>query len=46
MTEKGKYWEPPSHPATFVGLQEEAVVGVVVEEILGEGGSTEGVFED
>ncbi len=27
-------------PAAFVGLQEEAVVGVVVEEILGEGGST------
>lgn len=33
-------------PAAFVGLQEEAVVGVVVEEILGEGGSTEGVLQD
>ena len=33
-------------PTTFVGLQEEAVVGVVVEEILGEGGGTEGVLQD
>ena len=33
-------------PATFVGLQEEAVVGVVVEEILGKGGCAEGVLED
>ena len=33
-------------PATFVGLQEEAVVGVVVEEILGEGCGAEGVLED
>ena len=33
-------------PAAFVGLQEEAVVGVVVEEILGEGCGTEGVLED
>ena len=32
--------------ATFVGLQEEAVVGVVVEEILGEGCCTEGVLQD
>lgn len=33
-------------PASFVGFQEEAVVGVVVEEILGEGCGTEGVLED
>lgn len=33
-------------PASFVGLQEEAVVGVVVEEILGEGSGTEGVLQD
>ena len=32
--------------ATFIGLQEEAVVGVVVEEILGKGGCAEGVLED
>ena len=32
--------------AAFVGLQEEAVVGVVVEEILCEGGGTESVLED
>ena len=33
-------------PATFVGFQEEAVVGVVVEEILSEGRGTECVLED
>lgn len=33
-------------PAAFVGFQEEAVVGVVVEEILGEGGGTEGILQD
>ena len=33
-------------PATFVGLKEEAVVGVVVEEILGEGSRTEDVLQD
>lgn len=33
-------------PTSFVGLQEEAVVGVVVEEILGEGCGTEGVLQD
>lgn len=33
-------------PAAFVGLQEETVVGVVVEEILGEGCSAEGVLQD
>lgn len=33
-------------PAAFVGLQEEAVVGVVVEEILGEGVGTEGILQD
>ena len=27
-------------------LQEETVVGIVVKEILGEGGGTEGVLED
>ena len=32
--------------AAFVGLQKEAVVGVVVEEILGEGCGTEGVLQD
>ena len=30
-------------PATFVGFQEEAVVGVVVEEILRQGCTTEGI---
>ena len=33
-------------PAAFVGLKEDAVVGVVVEEILCEGGGTECVLED
>ena len=33
-------------PAAFVGLQEEAVVGVVVEEILGEGCCAEGVLQN
>lgn len=33
-------------PATFVGFQEEAVVGVVVEEILRQGGTTEGILQD
>ena len=35
-----------NRPASFVGFQEEAVVGVVVEEILRQGGTTEGIFED
>lgn len=35
-----------NRPAAFVGFQEEAVVGVVVEEILGEGGGTEGILQD
>lgn len=33
-------------PAAFVGLQEEAVVGVVVEEILSKGRCAEGVLQD
>lgn len=33
-------------PAAFVGLQEEAVVGVVVEEILRQGGAAEGILQD
>ena len=33
-------------PSAFVGLQEEAVVGVVVEEVLGESCCTDGVLED
>ncbi len=33
-------------PTAFVGLQEEAVVGVVVEEVFGEGCSAEGVLQD
>ena len=33
-------------PATFVGIQKEAVVGVVVEEILRQGCSTEGILQD
>ena len=33
-------------PATFVGFQEEAVVGVVVEEILRQGGTTDGILQD
>lgn len=35
-----------NRPAAFVGFQEEAVVGVVVEEILGEGVGTEGILQD
>ena len=33
-------------PSAFVGFQEEAVVGVVVEEILRQGGTTEGILQD
>ena len=33
-------------PAAFVGLQKEAVVGVVVEEILRQGCTTEGILQD
>ena len=33
-------------PAAFVGFQEEAVVGVVVEEILRQSGGTEGILQD
>lgn len=33
-------------PAAFVGLKEEAVVRVVVEEILRQGGTTEGILQD
>ena len=33
-------------PAAFVGFQEEAVVGVVVEEILSQDGTTEGILQD
>ena len=33
-------------PAAFVGFQEEAVIGVVVEEILRQGGTTEGILQD
>ena len=33
-------------PTTFVGLQEEAVAGVVVEEILRQGCAAEGILED
>ena len=33
-------------PATFVGFQEEAVVGVVVEEILRQGCTTKGILQD
>ena len=32
--------------AAFVGLQEETVVGVVVEEVFGKGGCAEGILED
>lgn len=32
--------------AAFIGFQEEAVVGVVVEEILRQGGAAKGVFQD
>ena len=35
-----------NRPAAFVGFQEEAVVGVVVEEILRQGGTTEGILQD
>ena len=33
-------------PAAFVGFQEEAVVGVVVEEILRQGCTTESILQD
>ena len=33
-------------PAAFVGLQKEAVVGIVVEEILRQGCTTEGILQD
>ena len=33
-------------PATFVGFQEEAIVGVVVEEILRQCSAAEGVLQD
>ena len=33
-------------PAAFIGFQEEAVVGVVVEEILRQDGTTEGILQD
>lgn len=33
-------------PTAFVGFQEDAVVGVVVEEILGEGCATEGILQN
>ena len=33
-------------PATLVGLQKEAVVGVVVEEIFRQGGAAECVLQD
>ena len=33
-------------PAAFVGFHEEAVVGVVEEEILRQGGATEGILQD
>ncbi len=33
-------------PATFVGFQEEAVVGVVVEKILRQSSGTEGILQD
>lgn len=33
-------------PAAFVGFQEEAFVGVVVEEILREGCATKGILQD
>lgn len=33
-------------PATFLRLEEEAVVGVVVEEILCQDGTTEGILQD
>lgn len=35
-----------NRPAAFVGFQEEAVVGVVVEEILRQSGGTEGILQD
>ena len=35
-----------NRPASFVGFQEEAVVGVVVEEILRQGCAAEGILED
>ena len=33
-------------PAAFVGFQEEAVVRVVVEQILRQGGTTEGILQN
>ena len=35
-----------NRPSAFIGFQEEAVVGVVVEEILRQGGTTEGILQD
>ena len=35
-----------NRPAAFVGLQKEAVIGVVVEEILRQGCTTEGILQD
>ena len=35
-----------NRPAAFIGLQKEAVVGVVVEEILRQSGGTEGILQD
>ena len=35
-----------NRPAAFVGFQEEAVVGVIVEEIFRQGGTTEGILQD
>jgi len=33
-------------PAAFVGFQKKAVIGVVVEEILRQGSTTEGILQD
>ena len=33
-------------PAALVGFQEKAVVGVVVEEVFRQGGTTEGILQD
>ena len=35
-----------NRPASFIGFQEETVVGVVVEEILRQDGTTEGILQD
>ena len=35
-----------NRPAAFVGFQEEAVIGVVVEEILRQGSGAEGILQD